>query len=118
MYAILVDECSLKIGCSTFSYADQQSEIRRKFADRGLGTALSVQMIWHNRGDEGLEIFLQWRAGRLWEQLVKGARHSEWFDVTGVSSDRIKALLMHWRKQADELSREPFDACYLGTGES
>lgn len=105
VYAILVNESALKIGCSTDDYARQNWHTRSAFRNRGFGKANDSQMIWHRRGDEGIETFLQWRAGRIWKHMINSTRHSEWFDVTGVSPQDIVKHLRRWFAQVELLDQ-------------
>lgn len=101
VYAILANEEALKIGYSTRPYQGQENQTKTAFTRRGFGPRPEARMIWHNRGDQSLETYLQWRAGRLWTPLVKGHRHSEWFDISGVPVSTIVKNLRRWRSQAE-----------------
>jgi hypothetical protein len=66
---------------------------------RGFGPGLKGRMIWHHVGDEGLEIFLQWHAGRMWKIVTHSSRHSEWFNVTDLDPKDIVKHLRRWYAQ-------------------
>jgi hypothetical protein len=98
VYAILINDSVLKIGCTTNGDVTIVGSAKHQFNKR-YGEVENATHIWNCEGDEGLEIYLQWRAGRTWGVFVQWVRHSEWFDVAGVSSETIVKILDLWVNQ-------------------
>lgn len=102
VYAILVNDTHLKIGCSTLGDGYQKKVTRSKF-NKLFGPAQEELLLWKQVGTEGLEVFIQWRAGRTWKPLLSGPRHSEWFDVTGIDPKDVVKHLRRWYAQVELL---------------
>lgn len=112
VYAIRLSGILLKIGCSTQAHRSQEGSTRAKAKARGLGAFQESRMIWHAEGDEALEIFLQWCASKFWPARGTKARHSEWFDVTGITEDKIRENLSLWLELSRSLEKQ------LATGDA
>lgn len=105
VYAVLLGDSILKIGCSTQGYAYQVIQTRHKAKERNWGRFPDGKMVWSRDGDESLEIFLQWCASRIWPAMSQGyTRHTEWFNVTGTDEATVNRQLDSWARLAGELS--------------
>jgi hypothetical protein len=106
VYAILLGSSVLKIGCSTQGYDHQVTLTRTQVRPRSLGHFEHAEMIWHHDGNESLEIFLQWCAGRSWDATGETyRRHTEWFYVGGEDKDLIIEKLDNWMRLAEDIDQ-------------